>query len=756
MKRKERMKQKLLLILIGISLLLLIIVVKWAVKEPAAVEPGEKITVGDTAILMSFVKGENMPWSSKFGKDAESLLTYGDVEEILDYFSLSDQITYGKEEKNTAVSKENWFQIYDKLLSKIDESQIISYKELMVFGTEESIDGLENGTAYTSEGVLYWKYPLLEQEKYRMLRVVMNGDCILYVREPLKDSFQLSNVLITDSTENSLQVFIDGFYINFESSGLVSGLSNVISDLVLAEGSLKEIHKKEAKISGKILAVKTDSIEIEGYGILPMEENFRVYKDYGKLEQGILKDLLVGYHLTDFVVAEDSLCAGIIVREPEIDTIRVMIKDTNFESNFFEALEFTSDSGYFVTIDDKKEYYKAGELFQIKNAEPNLKGKRIYLEPEIVSGKIQVNSIKRNNKAPAYRGVLEITTEEEGLVLVNELPLEEYLYGVIPSEMPVNYGIEALKAQAVCARSYAYKEIIENFYAQYGAHVDDSTRFQVYNNLEENLPATQAVKDTYGQVAVYNGNVITAYYFSTSCGHTTDGNVWGNEMTEEDYYLAGHTLQTEKEKLDLTEEKVFENFILNKDYPSFDSSISWYRWETELHSKTLEKQINTVLESRKKADPEYILVKNKEGGYVQESFGSIGELKNIRVSHRGVGGIVDAIIIEGTKETIQVIKEYNIRCILAPIGEKLIRKDDSVIESSTLLPSAYFILKPVYQNDRLESLKLYGGGYGHGVGMSQTGAKGMALEGYSYEAILKFFYNGIELSSIYSEKPEES
>ena len=62
-----------------------------------------------------------------------------------------------------------------------------------------------------------------------------------------------------------------------------------------------------------------------------------------------------------------------------------------------------------------------------------------------------------------------------GLLIVNELPLEEYLYAVIPSEMPTYYGLEPLKVQAVCARSYAYKHLVANNLSKYGAHVDDSS-----------------------------------------------------------------------------------------------------------------------------------------------------------------------------------------------------------------------------------------------------------------------------------------
>ena len=101
------------------------------------------------------------------------------------------------------------------------------------------------------------------------------------------------------------------------------------------------------------------------------------------------------------------------------------------------------------------------------------------------------------------------------MLLINELALEEYLYAVVPSEMPTYYGIEALKVQAVCARSYAYRHLLANSLSRYGAHVDDSVSYQVYNNIPENEESVLAVKDTYGRVIEYEGEIITAYYFST-------------------------------------------------------------------------------------------------------------------------------------------------------------------------------------------------------------------------------------------------
>ena len=80
-------------------------------------------------------------------------------------------------------------------------------------------------------------------------------------------------------------------------------------------------------------------------------------------------------------------------------------------------------------------------------------------------------------------------------MLVNEIELEEYLKKVIPSEMPSSYEKEALKAQAVCARTYAFMQSRSNTYSAYGAQIDDSTQFQVYNNVDPDERTTQAVQE---------------------------------------------------------------------------------------------------------------------------------------------------------------------------------------------------------------------------------------------------------------------
>ena len=179
---------------------------------------------------------------------------------------------------------------------------------------------------------------------------------------------------------------------------------------------------------------------------------------------------------------------------------------------------------------------------------------------------------------------MEVELQQEGYLLRNELSIEEYLYAVVPSEMPASYGLEALKAQAVCARSYACRNILQNGLSAYGAHVDDSTAFQVYNNIAEQEMSTKAVEETRGQIMVSGEEIVEAYYFSTSCGTTTDAAVWNSK--EECSYIQGRFVEGEKgantalfqSAEELKKEENFRAFITSRQEGDFDFDFPWYRW----------------------------------------------------------------------------------------------------------------------------------------------------------------------------------
>ncbi len=95
------------------------------------------------------------------------------------------------------------------------------------------------------------------------------------------------------------------------------------------------------------------------------------------------------------------------------------------------------------------------------------------------------------------------------------------------------------------------------------------------------------------------------------------------------------------------------------------------------------------------------------------------------------------------------MSEYNIRYLLAPVSTQITKQDGSLVDGFNLLPSAYCIFEKVIEKDKLSGFKISGGGYGHGVGMSQNGAKIMAGKQYTFDEILKYFYTGVDLKNIY-------
>ena len=301
-----------------------------------------------------------------------------------------------------------------------------------------------------------------------------------------------------------------------------------------------------------------------------------------------------------------------------------------------------------------------------------------------------------------YAGELEYYEEENGWVIVNELPLEEYLRWVVPSEMPSYYSMEALKAQAVCARTYAVWHMQEYAYPEYEAHVDDSVSFQVYHNLENQETTDRAVRETEGQIMLYEDMPVKAYYFATSCGSTTDEMIWEKGDRNLTPYITGHIIGDMGTDKDLTDEEDFYSFITTKHAGDLEIAEPWYRWNCYV---PLEQITNT-------------------------------------------GGVVQQMLLRGQNGTLKIQYEYNIRLLLGIPGGEIHKNDGSTGDGGNLLPSGYFVLEPAEADGELTGYQVYGGGLGHGAGMSQNGARIMAEQGSGYEEILQYFYNGIRLARL--------
>jgi stage II sporulation protein D len=355
---------------------------------------------------------------------------------------------------------------------------------------------------------------------------------------------------------------------------------------------------------------------------------------------------------------------------------------------------------------------------------------------------------------------------DKGIILINELDIENYVKYVVPSEVPGWFEKEAIKAQAVLARSRAIADVLkgpkDNFY---GAHCDDSTKSQVFNNKEISEIVEKAVEETQGQIMFVNGYPVeTVVYFSTSCGFTSNNEeVWSDEQGNFPGAVIPY-LRSKPQFGKLLVENKNEEFW-NKFFRAFwgiekelcdfyDRESPWFRWKVTMTREELENVISKGLIAREKADQLLGVdaIRTLQGIPVDINNAnfSIGELKDLKIVRRGEGGIVMTLRIVSENGIYEIDKEYNIRFIIRPtksltgFNRDIIieRHDGSTYSNYSILPSGYFVFDIDRENGKIKQVTFYGGGNGHGVGMSQYGANYLAKIGKNYQQILKTFYEG--------------
>jgi SpoIID/LytB domain protein len=308
-----------------------------------------------------------------------------------------------------------------------------------------------------------------------------------------------------------------------------------------------------------------------------------------------------------------------------------------------------------------------------------------------------------------YRGQIIAGLKEGGLIqLINYLNMEEYLYGVLPSEMPNDWPEQALKAQAVAARSEAFRKM--------GRHKEEGFDFcsevhcQAYNGAKvETKRTNRAVDQTSGQVATYKGKPIDAVY-SNSCGGHTQGNIFGDRTLIE-YW---HEKQDAKENL------------------GFYFPISALELEDWLSSTKIKAFCNNTKFSRRS---NFRWMRTYTYKQLQEMISrkyNIGRLLSIEIAERNPSSHIHKINIVGTKGRFTVEKELNIRNLFANLRSAMFNINVKLDKKS----------KP-------EEYIFYGGGWGHGVGMCQVGAASMADQGFDYQDILHFYYSNIQIEKMY-------
>lgn len=654
---------------------------------------------------------------------AQGYLTYAEAAYMAGQVSGKLKLQAGSTRNNRdqAFPEEDWWQLYGSILKETDPEGKVEEMEAVLYGTPSNLEQAESWTAYTTAGNFGFQGLALDAFLDCEIRfLARSGEMI--TSSLVSRNVVYENVWLAESDGRHFKAYLGTAYREFPVSaklGGEDGMAGNLADLHMEDGKLVKITMKRDRLSGKVLSVTEDAIEIEGYGEIPLAPNFHVYKVYGDFKVLNASDILVGYNLQEFVAADGKLCAALLEREFDAKTIRVLLMDTGFKSVFHASADLVLGSGADLEYENAKgkmvgERLEAGTQLAVGPDSPYLEYGRMIITPDEPEA-ITIRSIERSQGTPVYSGSLEIKGTPEGLVLVNDLFLEDYLTKVVPSEMPPSYEKEALKAQAVCARTYAYRQIQGNTYSQYGAHVDDSTNFQVYNNTSANDKSTQAVKETYGKMLFYEDKPIEAFYFSTSCGRTADAGVWGTDSGKYPYLRAVEVKEGGK-SLGKEDNDGFESYIKREDVIAYDTSYPMFRWQTDLPADVASAQISGA-----------------------------GQIQDMTVTDRGPGGIAGELTVTGTDGTVTIKGQSAIRSALGNPSLIITKKDGGTMTGSATLPSAFIAIEKRTGEDGSLSFHIYGGGFGHGVGMSQNGAQGMAKTGKGYKQILDFFYHGTEL-----------
>ena len=344
-----------------------------------------------------------------------------------------------------------------------------------------------------------------------------------------------------------------------------------------------------------------------------------------------------------------------------------------------------------------------------------------------------------------YRGMMTFSVKDYLLTAVNVVDLEEYLYGVVPSEMPQSYEMDALKAQAVAARTYAMTKL--NAHPGTGYQLCDTIACQVYKGLSnEAARTTEAIDATAGEIACYNGAPIEAVFCASMGGYTENTeNVWNAPIPYlravpefGEYGNSAWTRTITLDQLTAAAQAKGANIGIATDIVITKLSSGGRVQELQIvgtgGTKTLTKEaIRSFFSPTGGSLPSKLFTINGKGG-------EIGTDTIISAEPVKKNTLLAAAIENGiTAKTEGTLKYLN--------GESFsVDIEQEEPEQESLVSAGGYTEKTVSISTVKNGKFVFEGkGNGHGVGLSQNGAQAMAQQGYSYDEILKHYYTGITI-----------
>ena len=649
---------------------------------------------------------------------------------------------------DTYVTKEQFDTIYGNIQASgmIDG---LGRFDIYVFEVKDNTDEDGNSNRCVFDGFNEFNIVIDIPDEYmdKIIDVYIKNGSIYKINGFGDDEVVFNNVWVINADSSGCTFLYKGVEKSCDNNSDIISDKGFVAGITIDNSGVKLIEKYSDISTVKVSAVRDNSLytDIGYYGI---DENFVIYNTYGDnvlCESNI--ETLKGYKYVDIVKSSDIIIAAIVNDALINDDIRVIISNDDYTSYDMEKVILTCDKSYNVEYSNEETTaYNANDRITIKYSDYE-EGDIIKITPD-EGGNIELLSIERTYGNPIYSGNFEIIIGEEYLNIVNVVPLETYLYSVLSSEMPAGAPPEALKAMAVVYRAYAYGKLTDGSFDDYYANLDDSSLCQLYNSYELRDDCVKAVKDTYGIIPVYDDEVIVPFSYLTSYGmKCTNSEIWGGSDYE--YYIS-EVDDLEGGSLDLSDEESFKQFISDSmSYENIDMDMPYYRWHIDFTFDEMTEAVNSMLGERSAVSGN-IMVRLEDGSYDYIQDQDLGEVLDINITERSPSGAVISYEIEGSASVISVTGPSNIRNLITPVNQQIVRQDGSTSSNWTSLPSVFYYIEKTDTG-----FTVYGGGFGYGVGISETGAQVLADAGYDYKFILEHYFSGITFDTIYDNSDEE-
>lgn len=336
------------------------------------------------------------------------------------------------------------------------------------------------------------------------------------------------------------------------------------------------------------------------------------------------------------------------------------------------------------------------------------------------------NPLTTVSNGRTYRGSFSLKPNGSQVELINILDMEDYLKGVVPSEMPASWHKEALKAQAIAARSYAANMM----------SLTSTAASQVYRGYSAEDPRSNAaVEETAGLVAKYNGKVIQTFFHSTSGGRTANvGDVWNSNQSSFPYLVSVED-PYEKSPYSTWE----ENFTADDILKSFGFPDNAQLYDVSLTVKGANGEIGSVSVKTSLGDKTVIGNEN----IIRKTF-SIQSSAHYNMLYSNWF----TMRVNKTQPDLSVQTSAGISSISSLNGQKVQTLNGQITLSDSIvsIQTSSGIVSISGSSGEVSTVTLSGKGWGHRIGMSQYGAKGMAEQGWKAEDIIKHYFKGTTVS----------